>query len=203
MALITCEEDPLKAADIYDVGILAPTNDHITVKNLHVDNPVLGNSSADSAYILELHDPEKHARLVDLIFKWGSLPKETKVFVVFEMLSNNDQAVKVDPDDLKHFGVIALKNSKDKTLFHQKLKYGCGETKHFNLRYIYRLYLMENKTTTTIPSVSIPKDRPLLMAINLVLPKNMEQETVQFDIIQQAGQRIIGGSTYLFHSRKM
>ena len=202
MALITCEEDPLKATDIYDVGILAPSNDHITVKNLHIDNPVLGNSSADSAYILELHDPEKHARLVDLIINWGSLPKETKVFVVFEMLSNNDQAVKADPDDLKHFGIIALQNSKDKNLFHHEIQYGCGETKHFNLMYIYRLYLMENKTRTIIPSVSIPQDRPLLMAINLVLPKDMEQKTVQFDIVQRAGQRIIGGSTYLLHPRK-
>jgi hypothetical protein len=202
MALVTCEEDPLKPTEIFDVGILVPTSDHITLKNLHVDDPVVGKTSVDRAYILELHDPEKHGRLVDLIFNWGSLPKETKVFVVFETISNNDHAVKADPEDLKKLGIIALQNTKDKNLFHQKLEYGCGETKYFNLKYIYRLYLMENKTITVIPSVSIPKDRPLLMAINLVLPKDMEQKTAQFDILQRAGQRIIGGSTYLLHPRK-
>ncbi len=202
MALITCEEDPLKATDIYDIGILVPTSDHITLKNLHVDNPVLGTSSADSAYLLELHDSETHGRLVDLVFNWGSLPKETKVFVVFETLSNNDHAVKVDPEDLKQLGIIAFQNTNDKNLFYPELEYGCRETKYFDLKYIYRLHLMENKTTTIIPSVSIPQDRPLLMAINLVLPKYMEQKSVQFDILQRAGQRITGGSTYLLFPRK-
>ena len=203
MALITSEEDPLKISDIYDAGLLVSTSKHVALKNLHVDNPMLGVTSPDFGHIIELHDLEKREAIVDLVFNWGTVPQNSSVFVVFELLQNNEPAVKVEIDSLKKYGISVLHNAKEKNLFYNRLEYGCGEIKYFNLKCIYQLRIMENgKIPTIIPSVRIPEGRPLLTAINIVLPKDMEQEEVQFDVIQRSGQRIIGGSTYVLRPRK-
>jgi hypothetical protein len=138
-----------------------------------------------------------------LIFNWGNVPQNTKVFVVFESLQNNENSVKANTETLKKNGVTVQQNSKVKGLFREKLEYGCGQLKHFNLNYIYQLRVLENRPKQTIiPSVKIPEGRPLLMAINLTLPRVVEEEKIQFDVIQCAGQQTIGGSTYLLLPRK-
>jgi photosystem II stability/assembly factor-like uncharacterized protein len=202
LVLTTCAEDPIKMSDIYDVSVLASASKHVTLKNLHVDYPVPGVSSPDNAYILELHDPENHEVLIDLIFNWGSLPKETKMFVVFESLEDNEPTINVKLADLENLGITII-NGKEKNLFHEELEYKCGQIKHFNPESVYELSPIQSNTTTSIiPSVRIPEGRPLIMAINLVLPNHIEQESVQFDVIQRVGQRIIGGSTYILHPQK-
>jgi len=203
LVLITCKEDPLKITDVYDTGRLVRDSKHAALKNLHVLNPWLGLTTPDFTHIIEFHHPERHEGLVDLIFNWGNVPQNTKVFVVFESLQNNENSVKANTETLKKNGVTVQQNSKVKVLFREKLEYGCGQLKHFNLNYIYQLRVLENRPKQTIiPSVKIPEGRPLLMAINLTLPRVVEEEKIQFDVIQCAGQQTIGGSTYLLLPRK-
>jgi hypothetical protein len=50
--------------------------------------------------------------------------------------------------------------------------------------------------------VRLPFEFSLAIAINVILPKSTKEETVQFDVIQQSGKRIVGGNTYLLRTRK-
>jgi photosystem II stability/assembly factor-like uncharacterized protein len=200
LTVATCTEDPLDGTGITSADYLVLNRKQAALKNLEVADPVMGMPlQPEQAFILHLRAPYEREAAGDLLFHWGSLPRETLVFVAFEVLPGNKPAVLAKPEDLKHYG-IALVHRKEK-LFPQKQEGRCGEIRRFDLKRIYQLSPSKDRTTT-IPSVRIPYDRSLAMAINLVLPKNMKEETVQFDIIQQLGKRPVGGCTYLLRPRK-
>lgn len=200
LALATCTENPLDGTGILDVGTLVTTRKQVTLKNLHVEDAVPGSPmQPEQVYILELHNPYEQTSTFDLVFHWGNLPKETRIFIAFEKLPDKKPAVIAKPEDLKRFGIEVV-CPKEK-LFPEKQEGRCGEIRYFDIERIYQLSPTKDGTTM-IPSVRIPNDRPLIMAINLLVPKDMKEENVQFDIIQQSGKRIIGGSTYLLRQRK-
>jgi hypothetical protein len=70
------------------------------------------------------------------------------------------------------------------------------------MQHMYQLSPLED-SMTVIQGIHIPSNRPRALAINLILPKHMKEEPVQFTVIQQSGKRVVGGSTYLLRPRKV
>lgn len=197
LALATCDEDPLDGGGILNADNLVRQRKQVTLKNLHL--PRLGRGSplrAKQACILEFHDPYQHRAPFDLVFHWESLPNETRIFVAFEKLPDKKPAVITKPDGLKRYGIVVAR-PKEK-LFQEKLEHGCGQIRLFDLQRIYQLSPVKDRTTI-IPSVRRPETDPLLVAINFLLPEKIKGESIRFSVVQQAGRRIVGGSTYLLY----
>jgi hypothetical protein len=147
---------------------------------------------------LHLRAPDQRQSLSDLVLNWGSLPKGTQVFIAFETYPGNKPAVLAGAEDLKKNGLTVSRRT---SLFPDKLEGRCGDIRQFDLKRIYELQ-PANDRTTIIPSVRLPFEFSLAIAINVILPKSTKEETVQFDVIQQSGKRIVGGNTYLLRTRK-
>jgi hypothetical protein len=87
-------------------------------------------------------------------------------------------------------------------LFPDQIRYR-GTLRRFDKRRIYQLFLTNNRFNI-FPEIRIPPSEPsVLLVINIILPRNTDiNQSVQFSIIQQSGQNIIGGSTYSVKPRK-
>jgi len=200
LTVSTCTEDPLDGTGITSPDYLVVNRKQAALKNLQVEDAVMGMPlQPDQAFILYLRAPYQHESYGDLVFHWGSLPKETLLFLTFETLPDNKTVVLASLEDLKQQGVT-LTREKEK-FFPEKQEGRCGEIRRFDLKRIYQLSPTKDRITT-ISSVRIPYDRSVAIAINLVLPKNMKEEAVQFDILQQLEKRIVGGCTYLLRPKE-
>jgi hypothetical protein len=200
LTVTTCTEDPLDGIGITSADYLVLNRKQAALKNLQVLDPVAGMPlQPEQAFILHLRAPYQYESLGDLVFQWGSLPEETLLLVTFETLPDNEPAVMAKPEDLKRHGVTPAHGKEE--FFPEKQEGRCGEIRRFDLKRIYQLSPSKDRTIT-IPSVRIPFDRSLAIAINLVLPGDMKKEAVQFDVIQQVGQQPVGGCTYLLRPTK-
>jgi photosystem II stability/assembly factor-like uncharacterized protein len=200
LAMATCTEDPLNGSGVFDVATLVTSRKQVTLKNLHVDDPVPGMPlPAQDAYLLELHNINHEDTSFDIVFHWENLPDETSIYVVFEILPDTKPGIPGEPAVLEQAGIKAV-HPKEK-LFQEKIEDRCGEISHLDIQHIYRLSPKEDRMTV-IPGIHIPYNRSRILAINLILPKHRKYKTVQFSVIQQSGKRVTGGSTYLLHPQK-
>lgn len=209
LAVATCAEDPVDVTGgfvdpsaMLDVAVAVPWSKYVALKSIFIGDPVFGSPlhlQPERGFILELHNSHHDRETCDLVFHWGSLPKQTRVFVTFERPRDKKPPVIAAPEDLKRLGIMPGR-PKEK-LFLEKQEGRCGEIRYFDLRHIYQLSPSMDRMTI-IPAVRIPYDRPVAAAINLVLPKDMKQETAQFDVMQQSGKQIVGGCTYLVRRKK-
>jgi len=199
LAFATCTEDPLDGTGVFDADILVRNRKQVTLKNLHVDNPVLGGLQPEQVYILEMNNPERGQSLRELVIDWGNLPNDTIILLAFEKLQRKKLAVLAKPEDLKRSGIAVIRGKKK--YFREKMEYGCGEIIQFDLEHIYQMSRPKDRSTI-VPSIRIPEDRPLLVAINVILSGQTKDDPLEFDVFQQSGKWIIGGSTYLLHPRK-
>jgi photosystem II stability/assembly factor-like uncharacterized protein len=200
LALSSCAEDPLAGTGIFNADYLVLNRKHVALKNLHVEDAVMGMPlPPEEAYIIYFRAPYQRELVGDVVFHWGSLPKETVIFVAFEIPLDKKPVVMAKAGDLKRNGITLARQKR--RLFQDKVEGRCGDIKRFDMRRIYQLSQTKERSTT-IPLVRIPYERSLAMAINIVLPKNMKEQVVQFDVMLNSGSRTIGGSTYILRPGK-
>ncbi|HEY7123766.1 MAG TPA: hypothetical protein VH540_07410 [Ktedonobacterales bacterium] len=200
LVVATCTEDVLDGGGILVVDTLVPNRKQVTLKNLHVDDPTPGMPMpAERAYILELHNPYPREFSSELVIDWGSLPRETQLFVALEHLGEEKSAVIPSLEELRPLGIEMA--SGGEKLFQQEWEDGCGEIRRLDIAHVYRLSPQQGRATT-IPGVRLPYNRPRAIALNLILPGNINEGSVRFTVIQQAEKRVIGGSTYVLTPRK-
>lgn len=197
LVVTTCAEDPLTS---FPFDKLVRYRKQVALKNLQVEDAVMGAFLLpDEAFVLQFRSPYPHASLGDVLFQWGNLPRETQLFVAFERLPGGEPAVRARPGELKRGGVAPARGRE--RLFRERLEGRSGEIRRFDLKRIYRLSRSSDRTTV-IPSVWIPHDRSLAMAMNFMLPKNSKRTPFQFDVIQRSGKQNVGGCTYLLRPRR-
>jgi hypothetical protein len=197
LAFATCTEDPLDGSGMFNVDILERNRKQITLKNLHVDDPVPGMPMpAQDAYLLELHNTYQKDAFFDVVIHWENLPRETIIYVVFEVLPGEKPGIPGEPAVLERAGIKEIHSKID--LFQEKLEDRCGEFRHLDIHHIYQLY-PRNDRMTIIPGVCVPYNGRRALAINLILPKHIKGESLQFSVSQQSGKRVTGGSTYILH----
>ena len=200
LAVATCNEDPLDGTGISSPDFLVLNKKQAALKNLHVDDPVMGMPlPPDGTYMIHMRGPDDRKMMCDLLIHWGSLPKGTRIYIALEASSTKAPVILATSQELKQMGVTM--RGEMKKLFLETRKVRCGETRRFDLKHVYELSPTRNRTST-ISSLIIPGERSLVVAINVVLPAEVKAESVQFDVIQMSGKRIIGGSTYVLRPTK-
>lgn len=193
MALCTCSEDPLSAAGTFNPDFLVSNFKQVTLKNLHVDDAVMGTAMPpEQAWVIDLNANSREERVADIHFRWGSLPKETKVFIAFTS-PENKPALQAKPAELERFGIAISRKSAD--LFPEKID-NCREKPYpVDRKNIFQLSHV-SRGMTIIPSVHLPAKGSLKMLLNIILPVK-EPRTYRFDIIQYFGKQVAGGNSYM------
>jgi photosystem II stability/assembly factor-like uncharacterized protein len=200
LVVATCVEDPLSAAGIFDVASVVKGRKQVTLKNLHVVDPPAGQPmQAASAIIVQMNNPFREQRPFDVVFHWQSLPQDTRVFVALEKLPDGKPAVLLSPVALKRLGIDVARGKGE--LFPPKIPGRCGAVRRLDLSRIYQLRPGKARSTV-LPSVRTPAGASLTLAINLIVPKDVKRDSVQFSVAQLAGQFVVGGSTYLLRLRQ-
>ncbi len=137
---------------------------------------------------VELGNAERGPVLFDLLFHWGSLPSEARVHVAFEALGGRP-AVTAKPEVLKRHGIVVLRPRQ--TALPAERRGLDGKRTRFDLD---RIYALSAARETWIPGIRIPADRVLAVAIQVLLPADVTDDPLRFEVVQQAGKRVVGGS---------
>jgi hypothetical protein len=138
---------------------------------------------------IELHNAEQDATLFDLIFRWGDLPRETRIHVAFEKAGGPRPAVTAGPEVLQRHGIVVL--CPRQPPFPAERRGPDGRMRRFDLG---RIYALSAAHDTLIPKIRVPGGRSLIAAIEISLPAQVTERTLRFEVVQQAGKRIVGGS---------
>lgn len=199
LVVATCNEDPINAAGVFDVATVVTGRKHVTLKNLHVVDPPAGQPmQPEGAIIVQLHNPLREPQRFDVVFHWQSLPRDTRVFVAFERPADGKPAIPLSPSELKKIGIeVARGRGK---LFPPRIPSRCGPDRRLDLTRVYQLSPSRAKSTV-LPSVRTPAGASLALVMNMIVPKGVKRDSVQFSVAQHAGQRVVGGSTYLLRLR--
>lgn len=147
--------------------------------------------------IIELDNTDGPLAVFDLMFHWGNLPSETSVQVVFEGLPDASPAVTARPELLKRHGIAVLRPRQ--TPFPAERRGRDGGMRRFDLD---RIYTLSAARDTLIPRVRIPAVGSLAVAIQVVPPPYVTERTLRFDVVQQVGKRVVGGSACVVQLRK-
>ncbi len=138
---------------------------------------------------IELQNTEGRLAFFDLIFRSGTLPEETRIQVAFETLSGASPAVTARPEVLKRHGIVVLRPRQ--TAFPAERRGLDGKRTRFDLD---RIYALSAARDTLIPGIRIPPGRALAVAIRILFPADVTERPFRFDVVQQAGKRVVGSS---------
>jgi hypothetical protein len=189
----------LNGSGVFNTDALVVNRKHVALKNLHVENAVMGPMPPEDPIIVEMHDGTRKGALYGLRFHWGTLPRTTRAFVVFEKWPTGE-AVTAKEAELQRLGIRPAPDHKG--LFQEAYEIGCAEPRRFDLGKVYELPVSRGGSVT-FPKLFVPGDRPLTVALNVVLSEDLSGDA-QFDVVQQSGQaQIIGGSTYLLRGKPL
>ncbi len=188
LAVVTCTEDPISAAGIFQLATLVPQKKHATLKNLHVDNPVPGSMQPEGSFMLGLGNESEEDAEYELVIDWGSLPDRTRLFLVFE------KPARWTVFDFEDQDAEGLRPAEwDGKIFPRRFTDRCGGVHRFDLERVAELRPPKRRMTT-LNGIRIPGSSSVTLGINVLVPKLTAD--VQFDVIQTRRKKIVGGSTY-------
>jgi photosystem II stability/assembly factor-like uncharacterized protein len=187
MVLTTCAENPLNGAGIFDPGQLITQRKQVTLKNLQVLDPVPGGEQPPMGS--QLHNPIDELMWFDLLVHPGSLPPGTKIWVVFDRGKVGGEIEPARGSDAEEAAKA----------FPPSVEVGCGERVRLDRKRIYGLEVDKEPRLRPIADGIVIEPESLRNAMTLIrLPRRASAEGLQFDLVQQVGERIVGGNTYRF-----
>lgn len=149
--------------------------------------------NTNAPLLLELHNPYPHKALFQLVIYWGSLPKTAQLYLAPGEMSIRGPLASTKKGDLERVG-LELGVRKDRELFKTPLEEHCG--RRIQLDRVYRLFPDQNRKTT-LPEILIEPENPAVIALKVVLTKKLDGAPPQFDVVQMAGTRVVGGCTFM------
>ncbi len=159
------------------------------------------HSKEGAAFVLELHNPYSHEALFRLVVHWGSLPKTATLYLALGGTAARGRLGSLAKKELERTG-ITLGNRKARERFEAPLEERCGERVSLDLDRIYRL-VPNQQRRTALPEMLIGPERPVVAVLRLVLPKKRNGTRAQFDVVQMAGARVVGGCTFAAEDRNV
>ncbi|MBI2358489.1 MAG: hypothetical protein HYV04_06220 [Deltaproteobacteria bacterium] len=144
----------------------------------------------DEPLVLKLYNPYPYQTLFNIVVHWGSLPDGTKLYLALGQTAG-DSLASLSKKDLERLG-SRPGGREIRELFEVPLE----EQIQLNLDRVYSLFPDANRRTT-LPDMLIAPERPAVVAMRLVLPKKLDGAPPQFDMVQMAGQRVLGGCTFV------
>lgn len=191
LVVVTSDEDPISVSGT-DVGAAVNGSNHVTLKNLHVDNVVPGAQGADDPagpYMIELGMAPKRAPLDILLNARGMLPG-----TVFHLV--------LPPFTARGGLREALWGFKAGTEIPRKLReleqFGCREPVEFDWERAFVLETGDERHEERLPGLYglRPRGERFAAAFVVALPDVQFEEPLTFHIEQWVGGRLAGGSSY-------
>ncbi|MFD7324343.1 glycosyl hydrolase [Streptomyces sp. NPDC059875] len=188
LAVATCDEDPVRAAQIFDVGTLVTSRKHAALKNLQVEDSVPGGVSPSKAFVVMLNNPKQTPQPFTVRFDWASLPEGTRLYITFEKLGN---AQGPQPghgvEQLENPGQILPATFTDRN----------GQVRKFDFARSYAMKPDEHRKNE-LKGVRIDPERGSRgLAVNVRLPEGVADRPVEFHVLQEFQGALLGGSTYV------
>ncbi|MBZ5657163.1 MAG: hypothetical protein LAO56_18005 [Acidobacteriia bacterium] len=179
LVVIDCAADPIPAANkVFDIGQLVTMEKRVGLKNLHVIDAVPGMPFAG---LLQWLAADRKAQSLRIILHGPLSPMVSLVFPKKTLTSKTQ--------------VTGLKKTVLSQTWVRQLKERFGEQlKNFDLT---AMYTLAEKTGAAITGLT-GKSGALLM----LMPSPQRRTPDAFSVIQVEGERIVGGSTYVFRARK-
>lgn len=197
LVVTTCDEDALDGGGILDPGTLVTTRKQVALKNLHVENPVPGGVQEQEPYTIDLNNPRQDEAGFDVVFDWGSLPVEARIFLAVERLSWDER----DPlESLETGDGVEWADEPPREVFREAVEDECGNERRFDMDRLLEVRWPE-RGRARLRGLSIPPGARRGLAFVVELPEGAEREESRFDVLQVGGKRIVGGSTYVFRPR--
>jgi photosystem II stability/assembly factor-like uncharacterized protein len=192
LAVVTSDEDPIAVATL-DVGAAINGSNHVTLKNLHVDNVVPGATGADATagpYMIEFAVSAERAA-IDIRFNTRGLLPKSVLHVVLPKFESEGGRRRL------------LRGFKETERIPKKLRAfeqpGCGEPVEFDMERAFTLEVGEpGRAKDLLPGLYgvLPQAERFAAAITVTLPRKRFDEPLTFSIEQWTGGQPAGGSTY-------
>jgi photosystem II stability/assembly factor-like uncharacterized protein len=193
LAVATCNEDPLSGAGVFDPDALVMNRKQVTLKNLHVEDAVPG-MAMDGEQAFQLWLQPSRGDGAALRFELGSLPRHTRVVFAFEAQADGKPVLAATADQLKRLGITHAADAA--RLFPKKVESQCGNSHPLDLKNAYQLAVDGKSRRVVLPELRLVRPGPTLMAINVVLPGDLERGSFAFDVILARSQHVLGGNTF-------
>jgi hypothetical protein len=198
LALATCDQDPLVSTSL-DPDALVVAQKLVTLKNLHV----VGWDGLPNGLVVfnfDISDPNPYHVNSDLEIHWGDLPPKTLIHVLFERLGEEPALAHLDPGQRKLLGIGQSEEAVER--FEQLREHPYASNIELDERVAYTVTRPAGGISR-LPGIQLYDQPKRSVAVRVVLPDEPETGH-QFDIVQHAGDKLLGGSSYLVrppHSR--
>jgi hypothetical protein len=193
LAVATCTEDPITGVGTLNPDLLVLNSKHVTLKNLNVQDAVAGTAlPASEAMTADIHARSREDKIADLRIHWGTLPRDSRLFLVFSLGPNNEPILNLSPEEWKRLGIELSREHAD--LFPISTPDFCGRPVRFDRTRVL-VVSPGNHDSVTIPGLRLSYGSPVRIGINLITPKDANG-TYQFDVVRLEGQQVGGGITY-------
>jgi len=191
--VVTSDEVPLDGGGATSADDLVRASKLVALKNLHVvDLPETTPGSPDDAMLIELASSTTQP-MASLTINWGTLPADAELRLSFELPEGRHPVIASD----RQLADAGIKPLRDEQHFPKTRLTRCGRERRFDLDRVYALRGTQGRSTT-LPDIVLPPRSSLGVQLAILLPKETARdESMTFDVIQRAGKRIVGGSTYV------
>ncbi|WP_251067259.1 glycosyl hydrolase [Streptomyces sp. ISL-36] len=188
LAVATCDEDPVQAAQIFDVGTLVTSKKHAALKNLQVEDAVPGGVTPSKAFVVMLNNPQQTPQPFTVRFDWANLPEGTRLYITFEKLGN---AQGPQPghgvEQLENAGQFLPATFTDRN----------GQVRKFDFARSFVMKPDEHRKNE-LKGVRVDPDLGSRgLAVNVRLPEGVADRLVEFHVLQEFQGELLGGSTYV------
>lgn len=194
LALVTSDEDPIPALTTTDAGTAVKESNHVTLKNLHVENVIPGAQGAKAVagpFLIGLTTFREKAP-IDIRFNTLGLPLGTRFHVVmppFEPLYGKGEAY------------VGFHETEDLPDVIRNLKqHGCGKPLEFDLGkgFIFESYKPQPEQPEALPGFYgiRPQDSRFAIAFAVTVPEATLARPLIFHLEQWEGGELTGGSSF-------
>lgn len=195
LGVVTCDEDPIGAAGIFDLDALVPMHKHATLKNLHVVDPTApAMGTSEGAWRIDFHNTGGRQRIYEVIVDWGGLPDRVSLFVAAEKLARLPwKPADIDKKDRR------VKPIDGKEMLPGRIPDRCGGWRSFDLGGALQLR-RPRSGETKLGGFIVPAGGKRALVLNL--SRFRPRRDIEFSVMQGAGKAIVGGSTYAIRGPK-
>jgi hypothetical protein len=190
----TCADDPVNGSGLFDVGQAVTTRKQITLKNLHVLDPVPGGEQSHPITV-RLNNPSSEAMVADLLVHFGNFPGGTRLWAAID---RGERRGTRDPGETERARRLFRET---KLRLPKEADDDCGARREIDVDDIYMAQAGKKGEQVLLPEVIIPAGSWRTVVMYLEQPSRIPANGLQFDVLQRVGDRIVGGSTYRIEPR--
>lgn len=195
LAVVTSDEDPIPAMTTTNVGTAVNGSNHVTLKNLHVDDLVpgaQGSTPAEVPYLISLGSTGKRGP-IDLRFNTRGLPPGTLLHLALPSFEAAH-----GPKVLLHH--LSVTDKVPKRLREVK-QFGNDEPLEFDWGRIFVLETKQQRDPENFDDLPalvgvLPADPRFAMAFLVTVPAEKVERNLTFSIEQWEHGELTGGSSY-------